>query len=251
LYGCVTGRIDRCIGTTKTAVITADEAIARIHSRILERRGGIVMFTNHHLVNNAVRHPEITTLFNDAIALPDGIALDVASRILYGTMFPENLNGTDFFPKLLNALPPTRIFLIGSAAGVAEQAQLRLAELFPTHSFVGSHHGYPTAEQSLTIVEEINSLNAEIVVVGMGNPHQELWMSRYGKHLNAVGVCGGALLDRYAGLVQRGPAWLSRWRLEWLYRIIQEPRRMSRRYITGGVAFMSLVLRQKIAGYRV
>ena len=250
-YERATGRTFRRIGSISVSVLGKTEATQRVATMITERRGGTVAFANHHLINMVRKKPDVINMLRDALVLTDGVAIDVASRILYGSAFPQNLNGSDFLPVLLSELPPSRIFLLGSKQGVAEQARDAMALQWPRHHFVGTHHGFPTDDQSATLVDTINRLDVDLLIVGMGNPYQEEWVTRYGSSLRAVCLCGGALLDRSAGLVDRGPEWLRKWRLEWIYRLVREPRRMGKRYIGGGFLFLLHVAKQKISGYRL
>lgn len=249
-YRRALGETARRIGPVSVAVLRMPEAFARIGVMIGHHRG-TVAFANHHTVNMASRHPEVAELLDRSLVLCDGVAMDVASRMIYGARFPENLNGTDIIPRLLDHLPPTHIFLVGSKPGVAERAAAEMAATYPQHRFVGSHHGFPTEAESRALVETINAAEAELVFVGMGNPYQEQWIARHGDAIDAATICVGAYLDRVAGHVSRGPDWLVRWRLEWVGRIVQEPRRMIRRYGGGGIIFLGTLLRQKLSGYRI
>ncbi len=249
-YRRALGETTRRIGPVAVDVLRLPDALARIGAMIGHRRGNIA-FANHHTVNMASRHRDVAELLDRSLVLCDGVAMDVASRMMYGAPFPENLNGTDIIPRLLEHLPPTHIFLVGSKPGIAERAAANMAEAYPRHRFVGTHHGFPTDAESRALVEAINDTKAELVFVGMGNPYQEQWIARYGDAINATTICVGAYLDRVAGYVSRGPAWLVRWRLEWAGRIVQEPRRMIHRYGGGGIVFLGTLLRQKLSGYRI
>jgi alpha-1,3-mannosyltransferase len=173
--------------------------------------------------------------------------VDIASRILYGSTFPQNLNGSDFTPRYLqNTRHRYRIFLLGSLPGVAERAKEYFSRTCPQHRIVGCYHGYFQKEDTVEIVDMIKASNADIILVGMGNPRQEFWLA---DNLEATGcrlAFGvGALFDFVTGQVRRAPPSMRSARLEWVYRLIQEPSRLWRRYLVGNLLFIFRVLGQR------
>jgi alpha-1,3-mannosyltransferase len=185
--------------------------------------------------------------------LNDGIGVDIASRLLYGSAFPENLNGTDFGPSYLRATRHRyRLFLLGAKPGTAERAARRLGEICPQHAIVGCHHGHFDHDQVAELIKRIRRSKADVLLVAMGNPKQELFIQ---KHLEAtgctLGIGVGALFDFLAGNVSRAKPWMQRWRLEWLYRLAQEPRRLAQRYLVGIPVFLLRVSGQFWSGARV
>lgn len=251
LYGRALGHTLRRVGRVATAVLTADEADRRIAAMIASGNGGSVGFCNQHTVNIAATHADVAEMLDHSLVLADGVALDAASKLLYGRAFPENLNGSDYVPELLRSLPPTNVFLLGSPPGVAERAMAALAVAHPQHRFMGCHHGFPSEAESATLVRRVNDAGVELLLVGMGHPHQERWVHRWGSELTPVTMCVGAFFDFAAGAVTRAPAAIRKARMEWAYRMWLEPRRMIRRYISGGAVFGARVLAQKWRGDRV
>jgi exopolysaccharide biosynthesis WecB/TagA/CpsF family protein len=182
------------------------------------------------------------TLFND------GIGVDIASRWLYGTRFPENLNGTDLTPALLNALPEgTSVFLLGGKPDVVAQAGRALSEQHPNILIVGRQHGYFTPGEAKLVAERISATDAQLVLIGMGHPQQEKWAVDYGLSVSAQMLCVGAFIDRVAGRVPRAPLWMRRLRAEWLYRLMLEPRRLAKRYLWGNLVFLFRIWQQRKA----
>ena len=136
-------------------------------------------------------------------------ALASTSRaaILYGSPFPENLNGTDFVPNYLRRTKHRyRIFLLGAKPGIAERAAHRLSVLCPRHKIVGCRHGHFDRDEASEIVDLIRRSKADLLLVAMGNPKQELFLH---EHLAAtgcrLGIGVGALFDFLAGDVPRAP----------------------------------------------
>ena len=224
--------------------VTGDEAIATIQSQMDERMVKLA-FANAHTINVANDDPEVKALLKDFMVLPDGIGVDIAAKIKFGHKFIENLNGTDFTPELLKNLRPARIYLLGGQPGVADKALQMLSQQYPQHTWVGCHHGYIDHDDSKEIQQEIARQNIDIVLVAMGNPLQEQWIQTYAEGAGvklAVGV--GAFLDFTAGKVKRAPQWVRNMRLEWIYRLLIEPKRMWKRYLVGNVVFL---LRSKVS----
>ena len=165
--------------------------------------------------------------------LNDGVGLDIVSLIKYGHRFGANLNGTDFTPYYLKSTRHRyRIYLLGGRPGVAERAAAALKLIAPQHDYVGARHGYYPAADNAEVVADIKASGATLVLVALGNPQQEMWIAdnidRVGASL-AIGV--GALFDFLADAVPRAPMWVRRVRMEWLYRMALEPKRLWKRYM--------------------
>jgi N-acetylglucosaminyldiphosphoundecaprenol N-acetyl-beta-D-mannosaminyltransferase/alpha-1,3-mannosyltransferase len=199
-----------------------------------------------HTFNVAEADGNFAAALNQGYVFNDGLGMDIASRILYGSKFPSNLNGTDLTPLVLNALPEQcRVFLLGSKSGIAELAAIALGRRFPNIEVVGARDGYFAPEEALMVAQTIRATKPDLVLVGMGNPAQELWAARYGADTGAVLMCVGAFIDFTAGRFARAPRLVQRLRLEWLYRMALEPRRLMGRYIGGIAPFLIAILREK------
>ena len=133
----------RTILDVPVQVRTFDEAVERIDARYARREQVAIAFANAHSLNVASESAEFRRALQNSLVFNDGIGVDIASRLLYGSPFPENLNGTDFGPNYLRATRHRyRIFLLGAKPGTAERAAQRLSSLCPQHAFVGCHHGH-------------------------------------------------------------------------------------------------------------
>ena len=216
-----------------------DDAVALLNRLIAERRFTKVSFLNAHNANIACSDPDFAEALDDFLILPDGIGVDLAATILYGAPFPDNLNGTDLTPAVLDhASCPLRIFLLGSPEGVAEQAATVLAARYPRHQIVGTQHGFFTEGEEEALVARIVASGANLLLVGMGHPRQEMFAARHWRRIAGATMCIGAFLDFTAGRVSRAPGWVRAARAEWLYRLAIEPRRMARRYLIGNIVFL-------------
>jgi beta-1,4-glucosyltransferase len=176
-----------------------------------------------------------------AIIVNDGVGMDIAA-MLASERFLENLNGTDFTPYFLGGADrPLRVFLLGAKPEVVGKAALHVGEKLG-QIVVGTCDGYAgLAKCRAELPQVINRSRAEVLLVAMGNPVQEEWIMANRAELNANVVIGvGALFDFWAGDKPRAPRLVQRFRLEWLYRLCLEPRRLLRRYTVDIVRFLLL-----------
>ena len=252
VYRQVLGRDSRKIVNVEVAVLDQAEAVSLIVDAVRERRPKLVAFCNAHTANLASRDVRLRRALGDALVLNDGVGVDLAGRLLFGSEFPANLNGTDFIPHLIaSSDQPLRLFLLGSEPGVAEKAADRLATKNSSVEVVGVMHGYFDDRESPRIRDSIKRSGANMVLVAMGQPRQELWAAQNFREFAGPTICVGALFDFLAEAVPRAPLAIRRVRLEWAYRLIQEPARLWRRYLVGNAAFMWRILVQKLAGTRI
>jgi len=228
---------------------TAGEAIAAIQARLARGERIKLAFLNAHTSNLAAVDAQFRALLHDFTVLNDGVGVDLASRVLHGERFPENLNGTDFTPRFLAATGrPLRLFLLGAKPGVADEAAAALLRLAPQHTLAGTRHGYFSPAEAPGVAGEIAAARPDILLVALGNPAQERFIQSHFDTLGvplAIGV--GALFDFLAGRVSRAPAWVRRLRAEWLYRLWLEPKRLWRRYVLGNFKFISRLLWARVA----
>lgn len=197
-------------------------------------------FANSHTINTAVNDKTYMATLGQFCILPDGIGVDVASYIKYGSFFKENLNGTDFVPRILDSLPASKIAIVGSQDGVAERARGIWEGKYPQHDWCLVCNGFCDEKVYENFARKIDENGVDVLLVAMGNPTQEKWILKYSSGIDslklAVGV--GALLDFTAGKVKRAPLIVRKVRLEWLFRLAIEPIRMWRRYILGNLSFL-------------
>lgn len=200
-----------------------------------------LFFVNTNFVNQC---EGIRSQLNEhaVVLVSDGVGMDIASWMMHRQRFPENLNGTDFVPYLLTEATrhnnPQRIFLMGGRPGIARRAAEALAGM--GIDVVGALDGFEESANTNDVVAAINRARADVVLVAMGNPRQEQWILANGSLLNAdllVGV--GALLDFLAGDKPRAPRLVQKCRLEWLYRLSLEPKRLFRRYTIDILMFLN------------
>ncbi len=206
----------------------------------------IISFLNANNANIMYADAEYRDILARQMILPDGIGVDIAATFVYGDKFPANLNGTDFVPALLTYMDrPKRIGLIGGLPDVAEKAAANFQRHAPWHEFIVVSDGYFDDADSMKIVERVEALKLDVLLVGLGSPKQEKWVDTYirPEHARLV-FCVGALFDFVGKAVPRAPRILRRMRLEWMFRLLMEPKRLWRRYILGNPLFILRTLRQ-------
>ncbi len=170
------------------------------------------------------------TINNAALVVADGIGIVWASRILRHP-FPERVTGTDLLPLLAErcAARGYRLFLLGAAPGVAEAAAQVLQQRFAGLQIAGTYAGSPAPAEAAYILGLIGAARPDVLAVAYGAPRQDLWIHQHAKALGEAGVAvalgiGGAL-DFLTGRVPRAPAWMRRAGLEWVFRLLRQPRR--------------------------
>lgn len=211
-------------------------ALARIESLLEQHRneGGParqIITLNPEFVWEARRNPAFRQAINQAtLVVADGIGIVWASRIL-GHPFPERVAGSDLLPLLAErcARQGYRLFLLGAAPGVAEETARILQQRFPGIQIAGTYAGSPAEAEAESILQMIRAARPDVLTVAYGAPRQDLWIHRHAQALGAAGVgvaigVGGAY-DFLSGRVARAPRWMQRAGLEWLFRLLRQPRR--------------------------
>ncbi|WP_205320124.1 sugar transferase [Notoacmeibacter marinus] len=207
-------------------------------------------FVNAHCINVMARSHDYRWALDKAdYILPDGIGMALAAR-MHGLGFEENLNGTDLFVPLCRAAVERgrSVFFFGSRVGVAKAAAEHAAYLVPELKVAGTRSGYFDAADNDDIIAEINRSGADIVLVALGVPAQDIWIARHRHRLDASLVMGvGAQFDFWSGRIPRAPVRLRKMHLEWAWRLAVEPRRLARRYILGNAAFLGRAVKSAVS----
>jgi N-acetylglucosaminyldiphosphoundecaprenol N-acetyl-beta-D-mannosaminyltransferase len=235
--------------------VRMSEAVAQLLAWI-GQDGGACRYVVTPNVDHAVllqERPELRQAYAAAsLVLADGAPVVLASRLLSRPL-PERVAGSDLVPKLFdaaNARGPLKVYLLGGMPGVAERAAANIAAKWPHVEVVGTASppfGFERdAQRSSQLLEEISLVRPDILLVGLGAPKQELWVYEHREMIAArVALCIGATIDFLAGERKRAPIWMRHAGLEWLYRLLSEPRRLWRRYARDAWLFPQLVWRER------
>lgn len=226
---------------------TMTEAVDWVVARAKGPDPALLAFVNPDCLNIAWKNADYRNLLRGADrVLPDGIGIHLGCRML-GQALKANVNGTDMFPMLCEAaaregLP---IYLLGARPGIAQAAAENMIARYPNLVVAGARDGYFQPEEEEAVIDAINASGARILLTAFGVPRQELWLGRWRDKLEPPVRMGvGGLFDFYSGRIPRAPVWMREMGLEWVFRLMQEPGRMWRRYVIGNPLFLLRVRRQ-------
>jgi N-acetylglucosaminyldiphosphoundecaprenol N-acetyl-beta-D-mannosaminyltransferase len=229
--------------------LSEDEAVAVIDKLISEGGSHYGAVVNAAKVVAADRDEKLKRALLEAdLVTADGMSVVWASRVL-GQPLKQRVTGIDLFQRLVEhaAHHGLSVYFLGareeSARGVVELFRNK----YPALRIAGWHNGYFESSEYQSVSEAIRLSGADLLFVAMGSPKQELWIA------SSVALTGvrfalgvGGSFDHLTGLARRAPRWMQRSGLEWLHRLVREPRRLWRRYLIGNTAFIWLVIRQRL-----
>ncbi|MEM9155042.1 MAG: WecB/TagA/CpsF family glycosyltransferase [Cyanobacteria bacterium P01_F01_bin.33] len=223
------------------------------------RLGGVVYTPNVDHLMLLQRHRRFYQAYRNATYRICDSQVLMFVAWLFGTPLRAKLSGSDFFTKFYQHYArdeSVTIFLLGAAPGVAQAARERINAKVGREIAIAAHSpsfGFESNEAECdNIIEVINRSRATVLAVGVGAPKQELWIDKYRSRLQHVRVIFaiGATLDFEAGRKPRAPRWVSQIGLEWLFRLLSEPRRLWRRYLVDDLPFVGLIVQQMLHCYR-
>jgi N-acetylglucosaminyldiphosphoundecaprenol N-acetyl-beta-D-mannosaminyltransferase len=230
-------------------VIDWDTTLARICGWAIRRESRYVCICNAHSVVTATQDSRFRDVLRQAdMATPDGAPVAWMMRRL-GHPDQQRINGPDLMLRCCEraAANSTGIYLLGSTDDKLAALQTRLASIWPTLRISGTHSPpfRPlSAEEDHALVARLNESGAGIVFVSLGCPKQEQWMAEHRGRVQAVMIGVGAAFDFHSGTLSRAPAWMQHHGLEWLHRLLSEPRRLWRRYLVTNTLFIVGAARQ-------
>jgi N-acetylglucosaminyldiphosphoundecaprenol N-acetyl-beta-D-mannosaminyltransferase len=212
-------------------VVTMKEAVATVKQFMLQKKPHLIVTPNAEMIMMANKDKQLAHIINSAdLVVPDGAGVVWAARY-QGNIMPERVAGYDLVQHLLREAVSEkyRIYMFGGAPGVAERARKIAEERFPGVQIVGTRNGFFNEQEETGILNAIKICQPDILLVALGVPRQEKWLDEYKEELKvpvAIGV--GGSFDVMAGIVQRAPLWMQRGNLEWLFRLLSEPKRAIR-----------------------
>lgn len=229
--------------------VTMEEAVDRIDEAIRSRR------LLRHVAMNAAklvatrRDPLLHWSVQTAgLVTADGQSIVWAGRWL-GQPVPERVTGIDLMAAVLSLADRRgyRVFSLGAQQDVVDDALVALRRRHPNLNMVGAIHGFFAAEEEPGIVQAIADADPDILLVALGTPHKELFLATHQQQLGIPFCMGiGGSLDVVAGRVRRAPRAMQQLGLEWLFRLIQEPRRLWRRYVISNSSFLWMVATERM-----
>lgn len=224
------------------------------HNRPLENLPSeklLITTLNAHCYNIAQSNSLYqASLKNSNILIPDGISIVWAVRWLTGRKL-KKIAGEDLFLFELNLLQMNggKCFFLGSTEKTLKKIKERIGKEYPNvivRTYSPPFKSEFNEKDNLDMLDVINTFQPDVLMIGMTAPKQEIWAYKHYNQLQVGHICCiGAVFDFYAGTINRAPKWMIRLGLEWLYRLIKEPRRMWRRYLVGNILFIWYVIKEK------
>lgn len=225
------------------AVTDMEKTVALVESQLENWRGEYICVANVHTTVTASEDEDYLKVQNGAVmVLPDGGPLSAYSR-RHDFSEARRVTGPDLMLRLLAISPAKgyRHFFYGSTEETLELMKKRLAADYPglqVCGMVSPPFRTLTAEEDAEIVRQMNEAKPDFIWVGLGAPKQEIWMNQHQGRVNGLMIGVGAGFDYYAGNIQRAPMWMQKCSLEWLYRLMQDPKRLFKRYLYTNTKFI-------------
>jgi N-acetylglucosaminyldiphosphoundecaprenol N-acetyl-beta-D-mannosaminyltransferase len=240
------------IGSPVTAM-PFENQVALISEWAQQKQSRFVCVANVHMTVEAHWHPEFAEVLKQAdLVTPDGMPLVWMLKLL-GAKQQNRVAGMDLMLSLCREASEsgTPVFFVGSQKEILGRMRSRLIESFPKLRIAGMEP-LPfrplTSQEERSILKTIEESGAGLVFVSLGCPKQEYWMNHMSGRIPAVMLGVGGVFPVYAGIQKRAPHWVREMGLEWLYRLVQEPRRLWKRYFTTNSIFILLAIKQ-LAGH--
>lgn len=234
---------------TNINVTNMQDTVAYLSENLEQLRGNYICVSNVHTTMMSFRNAEYNKVQNSAaMALPDGKPLSIVCR-RRGFYDAGRVPGPDLMPRIfeLSGEKGYRHFFYGSSQETLDMLKSQLLDKYPWLTIAGMYSPpfRPLTEQEdREVIEKINDARPDFIWVALGAPKQELWMYAHQFKVNGIMIGVGAAFDFSAGTVKRAPSWVQELCLEWLYRLIQDPRRLFTRYLTTNSSFLFHVWRE-------
>lgn len=223
---------------------TMDETVALLMQAIQQRRTTHVITANPIMLMTGFEDLSFYSMLQQAdLVVPDGDGIVWAAAHLKKPV-AERVAGYDLVQRLFHvgSSRAWRVYLLGSTREVIETAAERVKSKYPGLQIVGTHHGYFQSSEDQRILQEIKESAADLLLVGRSTYTQDPWIAQYKHMLNVPVMIGvGGSFDVMAGKLKRAPIWMQRYKLEWLYRLIQEPKRFRRMLVLPKFVFHVLI----------
>lgn len=230
--------------------LSLPDAVSSFVSDAQTSSARVYAFVNGQSASLRRANPEYVAALDDplTLGLVDGAAIEIAGRLRGLTL--SRCPGPDFFASAASVAPDEGVsfFLLGGKEGVADLVAERLVGANPRLRIAGTlspPFGEWDDAVSAELIAAVKASGANALWLGVSAPKQEAWASRNAEQLGIPIACVGAAFDFIAGTVPRAPGWLRTLRLEWLFRLVSEPRRLWRRYLIGNAVFIIDAIRYR------
>jgi len=224
-----------------------DQVIEKAEGFIRSKKPHYIAVVNVAKIVKMRSDRQLTTSVKSADLIgADGVPLVWASRLL-GNPLPGRVNGTDLMYRLLEKADEKayRIFFFGAKEEILQAVLTRVRLEYPGAQIAGWQNGYFKPEDEWNIARKIRASRADILFIAFGTPKKEIWVGRYLQAMGVPVVHGvGGSFDVFVGLIPRAPVWMQKAGLEWLFRLLQEPGRMWKRYLVTNSLFIGMLAKE-------
>jgi N-acetylglucosaminyldiphosphoundecaprenol N-acetyl-beta-D-mannosaminyltransferase len=233
--------------------ITAHEVLEDVKRTLATNGKMTISQLSPNTFNLLAKHPELQKHLNSmSVVCPDSAGVIFGARLL-GESLSYRVPGDVLAPDLYRMAIEKNlsVYLLGGKPGVATKAAERLREAYPGLHICGVAHGYFSPEEDERIVQEISDLKADIILIGMGVPRQEAWIFQHSERVSAPVLLGvGGYFDHVLNRVDCYPAWVFKFRMVWIYRLLRHPGTLWKRYLLGNPLFLLNVLKGRLGLWR-
>lgn len=244
-----TPRDSRLLYGLELDAVTMDQVLTRARLSVASRQRYLIGVVNAAKIVK-MRHDALLrdSLIEADVLVADGQSVVWASRIL-GHPLPERIAGIDLFEHLLESADEEgrSIYLLGARQDVLDELVSRIEKTYPNLTVAGSRNGYFSDDEAAEVAADIAASKADMLFLGITSPKKEIFLARFGDELGVPLLHGvGGSFDVMAGITKRAPIAWQHAGMEWAYRLLQEPRRMWRRYLPTNTAFIALTARERL-----
>lgn len=233
--------------------VTMEEMITAINDKIMEKEPTHILGINADKINELQKNETLQQVVQKAeIIHADGVSILLAAHLL-NKQVPERIAGIDLMQRLLELAEERQytVYFLGAKEEIVNQMKKKLLEYWPKLLVVGVRNGYFSESEWKNVALEIKESHPQLVFVGISSPKKEYVIDYLlGEGINAVFMGVGGSFDVLAEEIKRAPLWVQHCYLEWLFRMIQEPRRLFKRYMIGNLKFLKLTVKEKIKSTR-
>lgn len=235
---------------TNINVTNMHETLDYINSHKKELNGKYVCVSNVHTTVMSYENEEYRKIQNNAaMALPDGAPLSIYSR-RKGYKHAKRVTGPDLMLEIFNISVQKKYshFFYGSTQATLDKMKAVIEKDYPNMRVAGMYSPpfrQLTEEEDEKVIEMINESNADFIWVGLGAPKQEYWMYNHKDKVDGIMIGVGAGFDYLAGYIKRAPEWMQKLSLEWVYRLLQDPKRLGKRYFTTNFKFIKFIVKEE------
>ena len=231
------------------SVVNMKSCLENIFANLEQIKGEYICVSNVHTTVMAHDNKEYLKVQTESyMSLPDGKPLSIVGKKSYPEM--DRVTGPSLMEEIfkLSNDKSVRHYFYGATDETLEKLKEKLVKKYPDIQIAGMYSPpfrYLTQEEDEEIIKEINKTNPDIVWVGLGAPKQENWMAAHKGKVNGLMIGVGAGFDYHADNIKRAPIWMQNLSLEWLYRLMQDPKRLFKRYLVTNSKFVFYLLKKK------